>query len=351
MATLTETAYYARNTVRWTIIGLIAFIILRITFEVAVSVIRSTFPAPPLKPNYAFGKLPKLIFPQTATPSADFTFSVQTIEGTVPQASEAAYVFFMPKNRVDLLSLSKTQSFVSRLNFTSSPQQIQDIRYRWVDLANPFRAIEVNIVDLHFTLSYAFQNDLSLFQDRDVPSSTQALNEVGSFLQTLGLDLSDLNFQEAKIAYLKLVGDTLTSTTSQSQADAVRIDVFRMSYEGIPVVTESPDTGIMTFILSGSRRIEKRFLHVNYRYWPVDQQVAAIYKLKTSNEAFEDLKKGNAYFVRLPTNQNRAAITNVRLAYYDGPFTQLYLQPVFIFEGENGFLAYVPAIAPPWIEE
>ena len=45
-----------------------------------------------------------------------------------------------------------------------------------------------------------------------------------------------------------------------------------------------------------------------------------------------------------------ATVRTVTLAYYDSLDPQNYLQPVFVFEGDDGFLAYVPAVALPWTE-
>ena len=348
MATLTETAYYSRLGIKWGAIGLVIFIILRILFFIALDAIRSAFPRT-LKPDNRFGVLTKIAFPQTASPSAQLTFKLQTISGDVPVASSAARIYFMPKNRPNLLSLSRAQSFVSRLGFTSSPNQIADTSYRWIDLKSPLRTIEVDIVSNHFTLNYAFAQDLTLFAERQIPTPQQIQKEAQDFLQQSNLKNTDLNPQP-QISYLKLVGDQLEPTTSQSVADAVKVDYFRKDIEGTQVVTDHTGDGIITFIFSGSRRADRRLLRVKYRYWPVDYNTQGVYKLKTTEVAYRELQAGAAYYAALPSNQTQIPITNVRLGYYDGSASQLYLQPVFIFEGEKNFVSYVPAVAPPWTE-
>jgi len=40
----------------------------------------------------------------------------------------------------------------------------------------------------------------------------------------------------------------------------------------------------------------------------------------------------------------------VYLAYYDSLDPQTYLQPVFVFEGDDDFLAYVPAVEAAWVD-
>lgn len=350
MGTLTETAFYSRKIVKWGIVGIIAFLILRMLFNVAVDAFRQAFPAPPLRPNNLFGKIPAPTFPQGATESAQLEYTLQTITGAVPIASDAARVYFMPKNRVNLLSLSKAQTFVGRLGFTSSPRELTETSYRWIDLKSPLRTIEMDIVSNHFVLSYSYIHDLALFAERNIPNATTAVTESLAFLQSLGLNLTDISSSNTKITYLKITGDKLEPTTSQSQADAVRVDFFRKSFDGLAVVNDIPGEGNIYFILSGSRRTDRRILRAEFAYWPIDLRSFAAYRLKTGEQAFAELKEGKAYFAFLPSSQTQIKITNVYLADYDSKLPQLYLQPVFVFEGENGFLAYVAAVAPPWSE-
>ncbi len=352
MATLTETAYYARKYIRFGAIGLVTFIILRIIFTIIVQFIVVRLPPRPLLPNNAYGKLTAITFSQTASPAAQLTFSLQTIEGTVPTASSAARVYFMPKNRANLLSLSRAQSLVGRIGFTTTPGQISKTFYRWVDLASPLRTIEMDIVSNQFSLKYLYPHDLTLFSERDIPDPIAARNEAVAFFQSLSINLGDIDTTGAKVQYLKLVGNELQPSTSQSQADGVQIDFFRKNYNGIPLVTDKPNVGNIQVILSGSRRSDRRILLAKYQYWPVDTSTTAIYKLKTSKEAYDELLAGHAYIAQLPNDpkQTQIPITNVYVALYDGSQPQYFLQPVFVFIGEGGFVAYVPAVAPPWTE-
>ena len=60
---------------------------------------------------------------------------------------------------------------------------------------------------------------------------------------------------------------------------------------------------------------------------------------------------GSGFVARYPTNgSTTAVIRNVRLGYYDSYDPETYLQPIYVFEGDYGFTAYVPAISPEWVE-
>lgn len=350
MATLTETAYYARKYINWAAIGIVAFIIVRILFGIFLDYLRTTFP-PVVKPNNLFGRLPAIQFPQSASPSAEITFKLQTISGTVPEASSTARVFFMPKGRANLLSLSSAQSIVGELDFTTSPRQLTETGYEWIDIRNPLRSINMDIVSRQFTLTYLFQHDLTLFITGAVPTPQQASTEALDLLKNTSVQISDINVSNPNFQYLKLVGNRLSQTTSQSQADAIQIDFFRVPYDRIPIVTDKPGVGNVQFIFSGTRQNGKRILYAKNNHWPVEFSSPAIYKLKTSTEAWTEFLSGKGFIATLPASQKtEIAITNVYLAYYDSSLPQIYMQPVFVIEGEDGFKAYVPAIAQPWTE-
>ena len=73
--------------------------------------------------------------------------------------------------------------------------------------------------------------------------------------------------------------------------------------------------------------------------------------MKPSSTAWEELQAGRGFIARYPTNGAISIVVRqVYLGYYDSFDPQMYLQPVFVFEGDNGFLAYVPAVIPEWIE-
>lgn len=349
MATLTETAYYSRKIIYWGTIGFVAFIILRILFSIIISAIIRALPPPQPKPTNSFGKLPALVFPESASPSSTLTFSLQTITGEVPEASGTARIFFMPKSQVNLLSLSDAQTFVAHVGFTATPRKITDTVYRWVDPRNPLRTIQMDIVTRHFTYSYNFVHDLALFSEKEIPNPSQAANEALAFLQVLGINHPDVDTVKPEIQYLKLRGNELVPATSQSTADAVKVVLFRKKYDGLPVLRDDRKGGVVSFIISGSRRVDRRILQVEYTYWPINPNSDAIYKLKTSEQMFAELKAGRAYFASLP-QESQIMITSSYLAYFDSLSPQLFLQPIMVFEGENNFMAYVGAVAPPWTD-
>ncbi|MBU1472249.1 hypothetical protein KKB64_00480 [Patescibacteria group bacterium] len=351
MASLTETAYYTRRTINWIIFAMIAYIVLRMLWGVASSLWLAVFPPKPPPPTHSFGRLPALVFPSPqASPSGRLTYRLETIEGTVPPASESATVYFMPKSAANLLALTKTQDFAQRLGFSPTPIQETKTIYRFNDAQLPLRKLRYDIVSSNFIQRYSFEDDTALFNEKNLPLPKTAESEAKSMLQTYDLYPPDLAGGTVKTIFLKLSGNSLTPTSSLSQADAMRLDFFRKPIGDMPLLTPDPDQASVSFVFSGSNVSGKRILQFAYTYWPIDYQTSSTYALKPSAEAWQELVDGGGYIARYPNNGTDITVRTVYLAYYDSFEPQTYLQPIFVFDGDNGYLAYVQGVAREWME-
>ncbi len=308
------------------------------------------FPPKLPPPNHAFGKLPAVKFLPQASPSAALTFRLETIQGNVPRASESATVYFMPKSPANLLALTKAQELAQRFGFDPTPVQESKNIYRFNDPSLPLRRLRYDLVSNNFILRYGFEQDTSIFSERDLPTPDAAIAEAKSLLQTYNLYVDDIAGGKNSISFLKLSGNRLISTTSLSQADSVEVDFFRKPVGGMTIFTPRLDEAPVAIIFSGSRNQSKRLLQFAYNFWPIDYQTFATYALKTSMQAWQELQGGGGFIARYPTNGTTALVRNIYLAYYDTFGEQNYLQPVFVFEGDDGFLAFIGAISPQWTE-
>ena len=62
------------------------------------------------------------------------------------------------------------------------------------------------------------------------------------------------------------------------------------------------------------------------------------------------VKNGQGFIADLGASEKQVAIRNIYLAYYENQSPQNYLQPIYVFESETGFTAYVPAIDSTWLD-
>lgn len=352
MASLTETAYQTRRIINWTILFFIAYFVFRLMWGFFVALWIYMFPPKAIPPNHAFGKLPRLVFPvPESSPAAQLTFTLQTISGSLPVASSAARVYFMPKAGANLLAINNTQKFVQRIGFDITPIQETRTIYRFNDSEFPLRKIRYDIVSNNFILRYGYEQDTSLFTEGTLRDPRTIESEATNYLDANDIFPSDFVNGTRKTTYLKLVGNTLIPVANLSQVDAMRVDFFRGSVHKFPLLTPNPDEGQIQLLFSGARSAKKHLLQATYTYWPVDESTFATYPLKPMATAWEELQANGGYIARYPTNgSTNAIVRNAYLGFYDSFNPQTYLQPIYVFVGDYGFIAYVPAISPEWVE-
>lgn len=351
MANLTETAYYTRRAINWSILGLIIYFMLRISWFLIVVIWLWLFPPKPPPPNHGFSILPKLVFPPVATPSSQLNFTLETLNGRVPVSSPAAAVYFMPKSSANLLGLTRTQNFAKRFGFETDPTQEKKNIYTFKDTSYPLRTLRYDIVSNNFTIRYIWEMDATVFERENLYTEKQSQEISTNTLKNYSLLPDDLKNGITRTTYWRITANTLVPATSQAEADAVRVDFFRRDVNGMPVYTANPNEGNTAFIYTGSKNDKKKLILLQYTFWPIDYTRLATYELKTAEQAWSELISNQGYIAHYPNVGSTATVRSIKLVYYDSLEPQMYLQPIFVFEGDDGFVAYVPAVTPAWTEK
>jgi hypothetical protein len=68
------------------------------------------------------------------------------------------------------------------------------------------------------------------------------------------------------------------------------------------------------------------------------------------DQAWKELVSGGG-FIAKRTTENQVVVRKVSLAYFEANEQQAFLQPVYVFEGDGGFTAYVQAVDHSYIIE
>lgn len=344
MASLTETAYLARKGVNIAIILTIAFIIIRILLSIALGIYRSVFPPKPPPANCLFGPLP---YPNAqnniATPSG------LTVDQEISDSFDlppALKVYFLPEQTSSFTSFDKMKSLASRMGFSSTPTKQEANIWKFIDPGNSLRTLEVNEITGDFHLQYNYASDLSLFNEKNFGSLENVTSKAKDFYQTIGL-LKENDDETTTITttYLKLENNVLTVTTSLANADAVAVTFNRPEIDKVPIVSPDQKFGLVSIILSGNSNDKKRVLEAKYFSRPIQKESLSTYPTIPLEEALGNLKSGKWFIANLPKNPpNKFVVRTVSLGYLDPFPSQSYLQPVYIFSDEKGFVSYTPAI-------
>lgn len=350
MANLTQTAYLTRKVVKYGTFFLIFLIIFRIVWGISVSLFRKVKPPSPPPPTVSFSTLPAIKFPEK-TGLPELTFNLETIEGTLPKLDSIGKVYFVPQKVATLFSLENTKEIAQRMGFKGEPQKLSPRKFLFQTGGVPNTTLEIDIITNYFKLDYDFVNDQEILAEKKLPSDTQAVSEAKSFLSQAGLLTPDLAEGTGKVSYLKLEVPNLVPAISLSEADFVRVDLFRKEVNNLPVLPLKAKESQVFFLISGSRNKAKRIVKTGYIHSPVDENLSGTYPLKSTNTAWQELLSEQGFIANLGDNQDgKITIRKIYLAYYEQDEPQEFLQPIFVFEGDRDFYAYVPAVDPKWVE-
>lgn len=349
MASLTETTYYTRKGVNFGIIALVVFLIGKAALGYALELWAQLHPPPPPPPTVAFGIVPQPKFPES-TSSANLVFSLQTISGTYPNIPPTGKIYFMPVAKETLLSLQHASEVAKKLGFTGDPTTVNATVRQWADMTTPLRALQYDIATGNFDLKYDWNSDASLFSQKDLPDTDAATTEARNFLANSDLAPSDIVNGKSTVTFFKVSLNNLIPTSSVSSADLVRVDFFRDDIDQLPLFSQTPTVSPLYVIFSGIKDDKKRLVQVHFTIWQIEPETFATYPLRPVSDAWNDLNTGKGYIASLGTSgTNLVNIHNIYLAYYY-PFDAMeFLEPIYVFEGEKGFYAYVPAISKTWL--
>ena len=351
MLNLTQASYYTRRGLKITGILLIILLFAKTTFKLGATIWQKVHPAPPPPPTVTFGRLPKLIFPKQTTDLPKFTYKLETIQGGLPHLPKISKVFFMPKKRSNFLALDRAKQKANKMGFRTPPEAVEKTIYRWTTQNTPPTTLEMDINSGNFHLTYDFAHDPEILNSQNLPTGQEAAREAKTFLVNNNFLPSDLNQGTVEFEYLHFNPPNLNHVSSLSEANFIRVNLFRADVDKLKVLPPDPKKSLISFLFSSSRTIGKRIVEINYTYFPIDQENFATYPLKSVNQAWSELQSNQAYIAHLGQNQNgQVTIRDIYLAFYDSAQPQNYLQPIFVFQGDRDFFAYVPAVEAKWIE-
>ncbi len=339
-ANLTTIAINARKSIKYGLAGIIAILILRSLFGFAVNVYRQVFPKK-IAPNVKFGALTSIPFPpKTGLP--EFEYSLELPTGSFPALPEIAKVFYIPKDDVSLQSSEMAKGRAGQLGFNTEPISKDGTIYKF---SHPkiSATLEMNIVSGIFNISYNLAAD-PIPLEKQPPDPNQAASIVKTFLNKAQILPEDLNGNLSQ-EYLRVDSQGLSTALSLSEANLIKINLFRSPIDEIDPVTADPNTSNVWFILSGESEGQRQIIAAEFHHFNVDDQQVGTYPLIKASEAMETLKAGKGYIASLGQNQDgKVIIRRIYLGYYDPGLYTSYYQPVIVFEGDRGFKAYVPAV-------
>lgn len=345
--TLTKATKVGRSFVKWGSITLVFLIFGRITWQAAVAYYKAMNPEPPPPPTQGFGLLPQIEFPEiTEEPTS---YKLEMARNRLPQFGDRAVVYFMPKKSPSLLDTDTAKTIARSYGFSAEPEKLNAGSLRWRRTQQLNITFDLELITHNFEYKTDYMSRPELILNTSVPTQFDAVQEVKTFLETGELLPGDVATASGKVTYLKAVGGELKEAVSVSDAQFVQVDLNRANLNNkFPIYTPDGETGTIHAILSAGVSGNK-IVELQRRYYPIDYIETHTYPLRSTESAWSILQSGEGYIAN-PGQQDMAVIREVELGYFESFEQQDYLQPIFVFKGDGGFIGYVPAIVAESIQ-
>lgn len=348
--TLTNITAIGRQVVKFGLIGLVTLMVGRMAVGAFVAYWKATHPPPPPPPTVGFGVLPAPRFPEQDEADTPDSFVLETATGGTPDFGDRAKVYFIPKAAANLLADEEAKQIAAKYGFVFEPEVVDSETYRWTKTTPLTSTLEMNIRTLAFSLTTDYLSRPELLVNNDLPTGFEAVQKIKNFLDQTKLLPDDAATASGEILPLKSLGGTLDEAVSVSEADYLQVDITRTPIDSqFRMYTPEGLKGTISGIVTGALQGRDAILALDYYHYPVDYTYVHTYPIRTSQSAWQLLQAGEGYIVD-PGEAERAVVRSVTLGYYDDFEEQEYLQPVYVFAGDGGFLGYVSAVDPKYLQ-
>lgn len=346
--TLTDITQLGRQGVKVVIIFFVVMIVGRFALQSFAAFWKAINPPAPPPPTVGFGLLPQLRFPDKAESEVPTKYTLELPRGVFPEFPDRAKVFFIPQSTLNLFSDQNGRAIAAKYGFVFEPTILTPRLYRWQKSAPLQSTLQMDIqsMQIRFTTDYLNRPDLLL--NSKVPELPQAEQIVKSFMRTGNISDPSILTGSVKSSYLKLQGTQLVDAVSYSDADFVKVSINRTPIDEVYAMHTSDASGVIEAIVAGGSA-SSAVVDFTSNFKPIDAAQVHTYPVRTPSQAWAVLQAGEG-FVAVHDGADQAVIRRVTLGYYDDFEDQSYLQPVYVFMGDDDFLGYVPAIDSRYIQ-
>lgn len=306
------------------------------------SIKKAIFPPKPLPATVAFDKLPSAELSDGYKAPGNVNFSLETISGGFSNLPTGAKVFAIGHGESSFGDLERIKIKAEEIGFRDPPVEISPGVFKFVDRENENKTLTVESLTENFTMQTDFATDPEIINIRPESDKT-AIDAATRFFERYDLDLSDFPADKIETRKLRIDGGNLTETPALSNANLIEVNFHRGDMDSMPVFWARKNEAEISALVSASDVVQAKVNVIG-----VLKHKFATYPLKDPAKAFEELKKGAAFFNQ-PVTSSQVAIIDVSVGYVLGEKTKDFLQPVYLFKGADGLFGYVGAVDDIWL--
>lgn len=332
--TLSQTAVLTKRIILSSAIFLTITILGLIGYNIWHEYYLRSLPPVEEKPDVKFGLLPSPDFPKTEVSSSNFSYTIDTVTGSLPKIGvdkgfdKIIKVYFVTRSYATLLSSEKSQALASKFGINQDPQILSENTYLFKDQEKSL-TVDLDTGNFKYVNEASPQSSLALDPDNKLISDFQ------NFLSSLVGFKDELKNGRSKVI------------SFSSKAQLAQISLWPNNVDNRLIYTPQFDKSLVNASVSAQADKLENFLSVSFTSWPVDTTTFATYPAKDLPSALEDLKTGKGIVVVTPSKP-QVSITSVSVGYYLSEKYHPYLLPIYIFSGPD-FDSYVSAISELYI--
>ena len=338
MANLTSTVIFSKKALflLGAIIALLIIIIISSRFIGQFADI--FFPPAPIPATVAFGKIPKIDFSEGIKPVGDIHYTVETISGNIENLASSAKVFEISEPIPIFGNLQEAIERAKGAGFRAETSELGGGIIKFVDPQNNSRLLTIETTSQSTTLESQYLNKLEIVTAK-LRSTNDAKNTAINFFGSLKLPLKDFPSEKVFLENYKVEMGTLVKSLALADTNLVKVIFTREDIDMLPVISADFNNPPVYALAT-----DKEVVEASYIFGNIQKYKFSTYPLKGTKQAFEDLKMGRGALNIMPTS-NVFPIRGVILGYLETKKHQPYLQPVYIFMSDDGFMAYVAAVS------
>lgn len=344
--TLTEFSYYLRRFLPFVVIFFLLIMVLYYLVKVFLLYFNAEKPKT-LYINPIFGKITKPYI-ENASSSANLNFTIDTIEGEPVSASDSAKIYYLPSSSAKFGYREKIYLIAKTLGFNTDV-----VNYKLNDKEAVFedskQKLTIDITNYNFTYEYKFEDDQEIFQKTIVPEKNTIEDTAVNFLKTIGRYPEELSRGKTNTIYIIYdpISKKMSVSDTNQNTNIMEVDLYRPDLENTivtPTYFNSQNYVMMVFYANGYKIIKAQV-----KFFEKSETQYGIYPLISGNDAWNELKNGNGIVVQNSQTGGNIVIKKMFLGYLDPDVYQEYLQPVYVFLGQNDFVGYVPAVSSSYL--
>ncbi len=351
MSQLTITSFYVRRAIKIGTICLLTFIVLRAGYAAAYALWLYLNPPKDPPPAAAYGRLPPVNFPEQKI-SIPVNFQLETVEGKLPtNFGDRAKVIYLTSFGGKFSKLDDAQAIANRLELNVNRTKISENVYLYNNRITRTQ-LEINVLTKSFVYAYDYIYDQTLINPPPLPTKEEAVRMGETFLRQFNLFSKELAEGGKEVSYWSIKGEKLVPAISASEADFVRVSFFRTPVDQeYPIMPPTYPEALVSFLISSRRVQGNNIVEAKYTHFERDPEEFSEYPLLPIEAAWEEVTKGNYYLASFDGNsQEGVKIRKIYLAYFDPSQPTNFLQPIYVFEGDDNFVGYHTAIPPEWVQ-